>query len=239
MVSSVSRRLSFFSLNGEFLRQIEKSPDPFPVPDSRGDFIVKIMTMGVGENTVTELKKLNSGFDLLFSIGTLEVKSPFGQKRADPFPAQLYFAVLDDDSIVWGINNDYLLTIVDPNGNIEKKIINDTAPVRVTDEYKKNYLGRGEDELSRALGISYEFPEYFPPFRNISSDDRGRIFVGTFKRDERHIEYYDVFDREGRYLAKIGVKNRAVYWKQGKLYCIEEDAEGYQIVKRYNIVWNY
>jgi len=240
MVSSITRRLSFFSLHGEFLRQINKSPDPFPVPDSSGNLIVKIMNMGVGEKTVTELKKLDSNFELLFTIGILEMESTFGQKKMEAFSTQLYYTVLHDDSIVWGINDNYQFTIVDSKGKVEKRIIKDAAPVRVTEDFKKSYLERNEDALFRSRGISYDFPEYFPPFRNISSDDEGRIFIRIYdERDNKDNEYYDVFDRQGMFVAKIVLKNRAVYWKRGKLYSVEEDEDGFQLVKRYNVIWNY
>lgn len=238
LVSSITRRLSFFSLSGKFLRQINNSPDPFPVPDSNGNFIVKTMNMSTGKSITTELMKLNSDFELIFSIGKLEAESSLGQKKLNPFSTLLHYTVLPDDSIVWGINNDYQLTIVDPRGNLVRKIRKEFEPVRVTEEYKKNYL-KGIDDLSRSRGITYKFPENYPVFRNIRSDDQGRIFVETYENDKENNNFYDVFDAEGRYIVKIAMKNKPVYWKKGKLYSIEEDDEGFQVVKRYKILWNY
>ena len=51
-------------------------------------------------------------------------------------------------------------------------------------------------------------------------------------------EYYiDVFDPDGKYIAKISLKSRPYVIKKSKLYTIEEDEEGYQLVKRYRISW--
>lgn len=239
MVSSITRRLSFFSLSGKFLRQINNSPDPFPVPDSSGNFIVKTWNASDGGKIVTDLKKLNSDLELIFSIGKLEVESPLGQKKLNAFSTLLYFTVLTDDSIVWGINNAFQLSVVDPRGNLVKKIQMDFDPVRVAEEYKKDYLKRNNDDLSRSRGITYKFPEYFPVFKNISTDDQGRIIVGTYISDTENNNLFDVFDSEGRYVAKIAMKNNPVYWKKGKLYSAEEDDEGFLTVKRYKVTWNY
>jgi len=51
--------------------------------------------------------------------------------------------------------------------------------------------------------------------------------------------YYDVFDSEGKYIAKIPLKARPIVWKMDKLYTIEEDEEELQIVKRYRVSWKY
>jgi hypothetical protein len=144
-----------------------------------------------------------------------------------------------DDSIVWGINNDYQLTIVDPRGNLVRKIHLEFDPVKVSEEYKKNYLKRFDDALTRSQGITYKFPEYFPVFKNINTDDKGRIFVETYKSDLDNKNFFDVFDSEGRYIVKIPIKNKPVYWKRGKLYSVEENDEGYQVVKRYKVTWSY
>lgn len=238
MVSSITRRLSFFSLSGKFLRQVNNSPDPFPFPDSSGNYIIRTRDRSDEGKIVTDLKKLNSDLELMYLIGKLEVASTFGQKKRSAFSTLLYFTVLTDDSVVWGINNDYQLTIVDPGGNLVRKIQKEFEPTTVTEEYKKDYLKRTED-TSRSLGISYEFPEHYPIFRSISTDDQGRIIVGIFESDTENNNLFDVFDSEGRYVAKIAMKNNPVYWKKGKLYSIEEDDEGFQTVKRYKVTWNY
>jgi len=43
----------------------------------------------------------------------------------------------------------------------------------------------------------------------------------------------DVFDSNGKYIVRISLKYRPQAWKNNRLYTIEEDEEGYQVVKRY------
>jgi len=72
----------------------------------------------------------------------------------------------------------------------------------------------------------------------MTTDDEGRIFVRTYKKTEEGKYYNDVFDSEGKYIARISLKYRPIVWKNQKLYTIEEDEDGYQYVKRYKVTWN-
>ena len=49
----------------------------------------------------------------------------------------------------------------------------------------------------------------------------------------------DMFDSEGKYIARISLKFSPIIWKKKKLYTIEEDDEEFQVVKRYKVTWNY
>jgi hypothetical protein len=71
-------------------------------------------------------------------------------------------------------------------------------------------------------------------------DEEGRIFVQTWEKPDSGEEYsFDVFDSEGRYLAKIPLNFRPAVMKKGKIYTIEEDEDRYQFVKRYKVTWKY
>jgi hypothetical protein len=47
-----------------------------------------------------------------------------------------------------------------------------------------------------------------------------------------------VFDSEGKFINKLPLNVRPWIWKKGKLYTLEEDEEGYHLVKRYKVNWN-
>jgi hypothetical protein len=51
--------------------------------------------------------------------------------------------------------------------------------------------------------------------------------------------YCDVFDSEGRFIAEIALKSAPRVVKKDRLYTIEEDEQGYQVVKRYKIAWKF
>ena len=57
--------------------------------------------------------------------------------------------------------------------------------------------------------------------------------------DEPGKFYFDVFNTEGKYIAKVPLNALPQYWKNRKMYTIEEDEDGYQYVKRYKVTWKY
>jgi hypothetical protein len=92
---------------------------------------------------------------------------------------------------------------------------------------------------NKRLNGKEQLLKYFPPVHSITTDDEGRIFVGTYEKTEEGKYYYDVFDSEGRYLAKVALKGLLQVWKKSKLYSIEEDEDGFQMVKRFKVNWKY
>ena len=89
-----------------------------------------------------------------------------------------------------------------------------------------------------APGVKLSWNEHHNAFIYLSIDDEGRIFTRTYEKvSESDVYYYDVFDTEGKYIAKVTLGARPQTWKHGKLYTIEEDEEGFQLVKRYNVIW--
>jgi len=87
------------------------------------------------------------------------------------------------------------------------------------------------------------FPKYFPYFRDISVDEQGRIFVFTFDREKEKPGFYyiDIYDPEGRYIGQFlsNITASDLVWKNNKLYTIERDQEGFYVIKRYGLHWNY
>jgi len=69
-------------------------------------------------------------------------------------------------------------------------------------------------------------------------DERGWIYVQTWKNSNDEENYFiDLFDADGRYRALLSMKERA-FIRKGKMYSIEEDEEGTQIIKRHAVTWN-
>ena len=139
-------------------------------------------------------------------------------------------------NVVCGYMKEYELKILDEKGNLIRKILKDYVPIKVTQEDVDERL-EGE-ELPAQIKERMAVPEYHCPFRGMISDDEGRIFVTTYERvSEGEGYYYDVFDAEGKYIVKVALKTRPFLFKNNKLYTVEEDEEGYQYVKRYNVTW--
>ena len=90
------------------------------------------------------------------------------------------------------------------------------------------YLARGDDQEAQTIFDSEVFVV----------DDEGRIFVRTKEKEEsEESHYYDVFDFDGKYLARIALQAKPRLWKNQKLYTIEKNEAGYFEVVRYKVFW--
>jgi len=226
------RRLSFFTVDGKLIETLSISElRPFKINmNSKRNFIITSFALDLLTNqSISELKIYDANLSLLKTIATPSPSNIF-----NPFDSSFIWKLAKDDNIVYGYNETYELHVLDSRGEILKKIVKEYDPVKITREEKEE----AEKKYSPPNKIVY--PQFRPAYRYFTLDDKGRIFVETYEGviGEKGF-YYNVFDKEGRYFAKLPLKMKPQIWKKKKLYTIEEDEEGYQFVKRYKVTWKY
>jgi len=152
---------------------------------------------------------------------------------------RLHYWFTEDGQILTGYSEDYELRFLNLEGDLTKKIITDYTPLPLSNEEKQRLTEARFPESMGGVPESYkvEFPDHYPPFSSFLVDSIGRIFVRTYEEAGEGMHYYDIFDPEGRYLARVPVYDRVAAIKKGELYTLEEDEEGYQVVKRYHMKW--
>lgn len=230
-----TRRLSFFSLDGEFLRNVSTKGvwALSAMIDSKGNIVV---TEGLldPDNVRYILKKFDSKMNLLSEIASSP--APDARKSFNPFMPVAHWLIDKDDNIVYGYPKNYELQIFNPEDKLIKKITKEYDPVKVTEKEKKKFL----EDTPPQIRTRYDFSKYHSAYRRLFLDDEGRIFVRAWEKIvDEDIYYYDVFDHEGRYIVKIPLRTRPYICKKGKLYSIEEDEDGFQMVKKYKVTWKY
>lgn len=238
---SNTRRLAFFSLDGKYLRQVSTAKINYPFDpikmDPGGNLIAKLViwpSEGGGE----ELKKFDSNLESLMMISKTKIDQPLNPRVIRPIEHSLFFAISKEGNVVWGNSGLYKLEVLNLEGKLIRRIVKDSKTSEITEKDKERLKERNRRIINR--GYRLLFPRYFPMFRRISIDWEGRIFVGTYEKvkiGEDDAYYYDVFDSEGKYIAKIPLRKRPRVWKKNRLYTREEDEEGYQFVKRYTVKW--
>jgi hypothetical protein len=236
---SSARKLHFFTLDGKFLRAVSQTKMflfSSPKADHKGNIVAGYMI--AGQEVIYELKKFDPQLKELFTIFSTKVlKYPY----LNPFFPRCYWEVTKEDNIIWGFPDKYELQVLNPGGKLLKKIVKDHTPIKITQEEKDDIINEtfgGYDNLASDAKLLWD--KHHNAFIYLSLDDAGRIFVRTYeKAADGKAYYYDVFDSEGKYIAKIPLKARPIVWKMNKLYTIEEDEEGLQMVKRYRVSWKY
>jgi hypothetical protein len=221
-----TRRLSYFSLDGDYLRteQLKKIQALMVKVNSKGNYFVRTMDFDAFTyRAAIELKLY--GPDMSF-IGMIAKDKLWSAKV--PLQPRLTSKLLSSDSIVCGFPETYEFQILDPEGKIIRKISRNHVPVKISEEEK----------ALRHLPQSNELPSHFPAFQDFSVDEDGRIYAQTYERQaDRDKFYYDVFESDGKYICKVPFNALPQYWKNKKMYTIEEDESGFQYVKRYKVTW--
>lgn len=229
------RSFSFFTLDGEFIKSINASKaEGLEVKiDSKGN--ITFATMGYSNETRYITYRLDLYDQELNFIKRLNsIPDTTDQRGYNLFPPLFSWAIDSNDNIVYGYQKEYRLQVFDPDGNLKKVITKEHEPTKITKQEIDERMANIQP------GRKVYIPQCHPIFRIISIDEDGHIYVMNWPKAEDHGGYFfDVFDSVGRYIAKISLMGLPRVWKNGKLYTIEEDEEGYQYIKRYKIIWNY
>ncbi len=225
---SWNNRLTFFSREGKFIRSITTTPFELLETkiDSKGNIIGVDIVRDEGSSR-WELKKFDPELNYLFSLDFSPIPDI---SSVNPFLPSLSWDIDKNDRIISGYPEKYEIKIFNPEGTLIKKIQKDYEPLEID-----------EEELDRLKDIppviKLKIPEYHAAYWSFFVDDECRIFVFTWeKMADEDKRYFDVFDPEGKYIAKIPLKRQPQLIKKNKLYAIE-DEEGYYVIKRYGITW--
>jgi hypothetical protein len=241
ILDSGNNRLAFYAKEGLVLKRIPlKKNHPYsPVLDSRGH--IYGTTLSFGEEVRQNLIELNPNLSPVTTIASL--KMPPENKIPPPeLMERFVFQIGLGDDFIWAVNTTYELNVTNSYGKTYKKIRRDAAPEKVTlaslvKELRKRYPHK---PVPDSLDIPKHYPGVFPFFSSFICDDEGRLFVRTYENFGSGRIRYDVFNREGVYIARLEhpENERITAIRNGKAYAaVEESEAGHPAVKRYRIEW--
>lgn len=237
---AANQRLMFFSLEGEFLREMSTALKArglvLPIIDSQGNIIGQQIVTSESQ-IMREVRKYDSELNSLFTITSIDITS-IVQGKINPFELVFFYQLGKDNAIYCSNPNEYEIKVLNTEGKLVKRILKDYDSVKVTDKDKEEFFER-VGEVPAQVKDRIEFPDVYPPYQNFTLDEEEmRLFVRTFEKGKEEGEFFlDVFDVEGRCIAKIPFRGEPRAWKGKKLYAVEEDEDGFQILKVYNVQW--
>ena len=225
-----SRRVSFFGLDGNFLRHVSTSTiwGLAGRVDSMGNLVLTEGIFAPPEMWYA-LKKFDPNMKLIVELA----RTPAPKVTAfDPFLPIARWTLDDQDNIIYGYPKTYEILVFGAQNKLVRKIQKEYNPIKVSDAEIE------EAKKDLPAGITPAFSNFHSAFRNLLVDEEGRIYVQTWRKDANgQCVFYDLFDKEGRYLAVLNLKERAMI-RKGKMYSVDEDEDGYQTIKRYAVTWN-
>ncbi|MCJ7582537.1 MAG: 6-bladed beta-propeller [Candidatus Aminicenantes bacterium] len=231
-----NHQISFFSLEGRYLKAISTAELIIvgSVIDTRGN-IIRIISTTWPDTQIVELKKFNSELDYLYSFCSFSL--PRRSPAYNPFNPEICWALTVDDEVFCGYSENYEIKVFSSDGKLIRIIRKDYEPVRITPEE----IERIKKTLPGPMRL--DIPKNHAAYRDLTIDEEGRCYVRSWEKDPVTKGYYlDIFDSEGIYIAKVPIEvnlNRSCVWKRNRLYTIEEDEEGFQVVKRYKVTQKY
>jgi len=233
MIPEISRRLSFFSLDGSFIRNqsMKETWGLRARVDSKGNIVIQEAVQDPKDPRYVT-KKFDSDLKLLAELA----KSPAPTAQVfNPLMAVSYWTIDKDDNVVYGYPKTYEIDIFGPSHSIVRKILKDYDSVEITEEEKE---AERKDIASAGVGnMKLEFDKAHPAFRRFFLSDLGHIFVETWEKTKDGKTVHDIFDAEGRFLSRMALALNGIEIRNGKYYALEEDADGYQSLKRYSVEW--
>jgi DNA-binding beta-propeller fold protein YncE len=127
---------------------------------------------------------------------------------------------------------DYEIWVFDTEGSLIKKIRKEHHPLPVTEAIKEKALARYDDNVKPLVF----FPETLPPFRTMTADEEGMLYVVTFEEGDSPGEnIIDVFNPDGAFIGRLSA---AVFVSpstpidtvssNGRFYYIRETESGFK-----------
>jgi hypothetical protein len=242
VVDGLNQRFAVFSLEGKFLRNIStaKAPGMTSVKMDRRGFIVGL-SQGFGGDASKmvislDVKLYDKDLNSKATLATFEM--PYSlQMKINPFSATRLIHALDgQDRLYLGSQNGYEIKVLSLEGRPLKTIRRDYDPIRMSQSDK--------DEMLKAFSVlpntkdRIQFPEVYPPYADLVPADEGRLLVETYEKGKALKEFYwDVFDSDGRYIAKVPIVGQIRLWRDGKVYFFVENEDGFKILKCFRARW--
>jgi hypothetical protein len=226
-------RFSFFKTDGTYIRDLR-----FEEPrisrahlDSKGNVYASatIFDMGTFRSEERTIFLNPEARDPFLLTRDERVSEP---NKIEIFMPKSFWALDFSDNFIYGHSRDYEIQFFEAGTHkLIKRIRKVYDPVPVSEDDIKNFLKPGYST------IPFVFPKEHAAFRPFFLSDTGHLFVETCEKAGDGYFIHDIFDKDGRLLARMPMKPRGLKIYEGKYYALEEDEDGYQYVKRYAVTW--
>jgi len=236
-----ARSFVYYTLDGHYSRRVTfASVFIFTTGvDSLGNIVGIVQTPGKNGNK----QVINRYGPKLNYLHTLGYPIEGNRREYNYFKPWLSWAAFKGDHIIFAYSTNYELYIYNAQGTLVQIIEKKYKPVKISEEE----LAHMRSVVRLPSNIKHIVPKHHDAFQRISVDEKDRIFVQTWEKTKDGEGFiYDVFGPDGICFARVPLRFSfgrfplhisPIVWKNGKVYAIEEDEDGYQFVVRYTVHW--
>lgn len=221
-------------------------------PLDNGNYLIRRSLRGeLEEKHYFVMSLFDPEFNEIKELDRFEVIQPIrAEKVRLPMHVSVW-CVSKDLIYVGNEDNGYEIHVYDFEGNLVKKIRKTYKPTPVSSKFKKYVNGQIKNTPPSFKNKIY-FPEHFPPFQCIFSDDKGYLYVMTHERGIKAKENrVDIFDLEGVLVGKISLDfflsdpfftpgvplDSWITMKENRLYTLQMKDSGYKELVVYCTLW--
>jgi hypothetical protein len=228
-------RLMFYSRDGRLLRSTPLAGiNTFRLGvNSKGEILIHLYRY-VRPNILYALRLFDASLKELKTLGQNWEPQSVGNDLYAYLPI-LWWVIDRGDRIVYGNPKFYEIQIFGPDGTPARIIRKEQPPLPISEEEKAAY----RKEYAKAPYILIHFPEIHSAFQKFTVDEKGWIYVMTWERAPGGEGYwYDIFDDQGIYTARIALNRMPQLWAGDRLYTLAKDASGKAVLTRYTYAWD-
>jgi hypothetical protein len=241
---TLNRRLSYYSFKGEHIQDISTATKlalgAIQI-DNQGNMLGTQVGAPEGGNMFFEYNKYDKELNPVFNLAKVEfpIPIPGSGNKMNIMDVLIIYRFDNKGNIVFARNQDYEIKIFNPEGKHIRTIKKEFKPIKITEEDINEMLERIP---SNAGGVNaremIEFPKNFPPFQNLVLDEQDKLYARTYVKGKNKDEYVvDIFDAKGLLISQLVTKADFRLIKNNKIYSVEENADGYRILKVYQAIW--
>jgi len=240
MVEDVLRRkIIFFSREGKFLEEKSLATKLGLVNlllDKEGNFIAREIVVEE-KKMFFVIKKFRPDLSEVFQLDKYEFPNPL-QGKINLFNLATFYQFDSRGNILYAKNDRYEIKYYSPQGKLFQVVKKKYKKVKITKKDIEEILAKMPTTQGVNIKESLVFSEYFPPIRALSVDPADRVYVGTYEKGRREKEsWMDIFSPQGKFLARSLTSATPFYWQGNRVFSIEDNEEGYQVVRRYLVRW--
>lgn len=236
---ALNRKIVFFSREGEFLEEKSVATKLGLVNlllDRGGNFIGREITVE-GNKMYFVIKKFKPDLTELFQLDKIDFPNPL-QGKINLLDLMTFYQFDSQGNILYAKNDRYEFKYYNPEGKLFRIVRKKHKKVKVTKEDIEEMLAKIPSPQGVNIKDRLIFPEYFPPISYLTVDSADRVYVRTYEKGQQPNEYWmDIFDNQGVFLARCLTRAVPQFWRGERAYSIEENEDGYQVVRRYLVHW--
>jgi len=228
-------KLVFFSKEGSLLREFYlKRNISFMYPLSNSNFVVfgRMRPDPEQRNLKYPLELCDENVEPIKTLDEYLMENFLITRRIRGTQPGFALAVGGERIFIGNEGRDYEIWVFNQDGELVRKIRNAYKPLPVSQEIKDKALSRYSEQMRQMVF----FPDTLPPFRSMTADEVGTLFILTFEPGENENEnQIDVFNPEGIYISRLSADVFVsvdtplnMVARNGRFYYIRETDTGFK-----------